>query len=61
MVGANNDSDIADIANLLREKDGLMQLELMEQTKTKHIRDNKSLLPQERLIRDSLMVDNQQI
>ena len=45
MVGANNDSDIADIANLLREKDGLMQLEFMEQTKTKHIRENQSLDP----------------
>lgn len=44
MAGANNDSDIADIANLLREKDGLMQLELIEQTKTKHIRENKSVL-----------------
>jgi hypothetical protein len=43
--GVNNDSDIADIANLLREKDGLMQLELMEQTKTKHMRENKSVLP----------------
>ncbi len=45
MVGVNNDSDIADIANLLREKDGLMQLEFMEQTKTKHIRENQSLDP----------------
>ena len=45
MVGVNNDSDIADIANLLREKDGLMQLEFIEQTKTKHIRENQSLAP----------------
>lgn len=40
-MAGNNDSDIADIANLLREKDGFLHLDMIEQTKTKQVRDRK--------------------
>jgi hypothetical protein len=41
MIAANNDSDIADIANLLRDRDGFMPMELIEQTKTNNIKENR--------------------
>lgn len=43
MVVGNNDSDIADIANLLREKDGYMPFDLIEQIRGNNGVDNKSV------------------
>lgn len=50
MAAFNNDSDIVDIANLLREKDGLRPMELVDQINVKQVKENKLLSPKSRII-----------